>query len=255
MSRLENIITARKPPGTPQLQTVLRWPSSRSSTPVRSARRRSRAHHGRRRLTPSDGRRRRGLEDDLRGVAPCLSGQCPGYRLYDVHGRRQHTSVRHPRQRRQLELDGCPDDGPSLAVDSGGRVHIAWPTLVTGADGEPNGDLLRHVVGRAELHASAAAPDQGTPHHPQIAWSRGRVLVTWDELKGGTRQIVLASRSDEAPADESFSRQVVSGPTRGYPAVSATDSRVLVAWTEVLPGASRVRVASLPVAASAASPH
>ena len=29
-------------------------------------------------------------------------------------------------------IDGCPDDGPSIAVDAGGVLHIGWPTLVSG---------------------------------------------------------------------------------------------------------------------------
>ena len=31
-------------------------------------------------------------------------------------------------------IDGCPDDGPSIAVDAGGVLHVAWPTLVPGSD-------------------------------------------------------------------------------------------------------------------------
>ena len=29
-------------------------------------------------------------------------------------------------------LDGCPDDGPTIALDREGRVHLVWPTLVQG---------------------------------------------------------------------------------------------------------------------------
>src|SRR4029079_2845491 len=33
-------------------------------------------------------------------------------------------------------LEGCPDDGPAMAVDAKRRIHIVWPTLVddAGAD-------------------------------------------------------------------------------------------------------------------------
>ena len=30
-------------------------------------------------------------------------------------------------------LEGCPDDGPAMAVDAQNRIHIVWPTLVGGA--------------------------------------------------------------------------------------------------------------------------
>src|ERR1700710_3157521 len=36
-------------------------------------------------------------------------------------------------------LDGCPENGPAMAIDGRNRVHIVWPTLVSGstAGGEP----------------------------------------------------------------------------------------------------------------------
>ena len=29
-------------------------------------------------------------------------------------------------------LEGCPDDGPAIAVDGRSHVHLVWPTLVAG---------------------------------------------------------------------------------------------------------------------------
>ena len=40
------------------------------------------------------------------------------------------TSIRSPRQRRQWQLSGCPDDGPAMAIDADGAAHLAWPTLI-----------------------------------------------------------------------------------------------------------------------------
>ena len=31
-------------------------------------------------------------------------------------------------------LEGCPDDGPTIAVDHDGVVHLVWPTLVEGPE-------------------------------------------------------------------------------------------------------------------------
>ena len=38
------------------------------------------------------------------------------------------------------ELNGCPEDGPTLAVDQAGVIHIAWATVVN--DGEPQKALF-----------------------------------------------------------------------------------------------------------------
>jgi hypothetical protein len=29
-------------------------------------------------------------------------------------------------------IDGCPDDGPSIALGGGGTVHVVWPTVIPG---------------------------------------------------------------------------------------------------------------------------
>jgi hypothetical protein len=39
----------------------------------------------------------------------------------------------------QWHLEGCPDDGPAMAVDAANTVHLVWPTLVTdGPQGQPS---------------------------------------------------------------------------------------------------------------------
>ncbi len=32
-------------------------------------------------------------------------------------------------------INGCPDDGPAMAVDAAGTVHMVWPTLLNGTEG------------------------------------------------------------------------------------------------------------------------
>src|SRR4029453_19488282 len=31
------------------------------------------------------------------------------------------------------KIDACPDDGPAMAIDGGGAIYVAWPTLLQGA--------------------------------------------------------------------------------------------------------------------------
>ena len=64
------------------------------------------------------------------------------------------------------ELNGCPEDGPTLAVDQAGVIHIAWATLVN--EGEPQKALFyatsreRHDVFGARPNASCRRVDAGT---------------------------------------------------------------------------------------------
>ena len=59
-------------------------------------------------------------------------------------------------------LDGCPDDGPTIAVDHDGVVHLVWPTLVEGP--EPAIGLF-HASTRDGGHVHPPAANR----HPRIA--------------------------------------------------------------------------------------
>ena len=80
-------------------------------------------------------------------------------------------------------INGCPDDGPAIAVDSQGEVHLAWPTVVGGPN--PEGALFyastrdgRTFTPRTRIPTLGSA----RPTHPQIVVDRrGRIVVAWDE--------------------------------------------------------------------------
>ena len=59
----------------------------------------------------------------------------------------------------RVEINGCPDDGPAMAVDSTGAVHIVWPSVVTERGGPGEGAVSRDDPRRACLHAPRADPD------------------------------------------------------------------------------------------------
>src|SRR5262249_23659573 len=50
----------------------------------------------------------------------------------DDHGTTFNTPVRVSED--HWQINGCPEDGPSIGVTSDGDVHIAWPTLLEGTD-------------------------------------------------------------------------------------------------------------------------
>ena len=148
----------------------------------------------------------------------------------------------------QWALDGCPDDGPAMALDASGGVHLAWPTLVTdGADDKPSiGIFYAHSPDGRVFGERRRLPAEGVPHHPQIARSGSDLYVAWDESKGGSRQVVVARSVGRSPS-ASFARTVISAGVPGvYPSMVATDHGVVVAWTSTVPSAPVVRVVRLP---------
>ena len=91
-------------------------------------------------------------------------------------------------------LEGCPENGPSMTVDTRQRVHIAWPTLIQEpASAEPTLALFY-----AESHDGLSftprqrVPTEGVPRHVRIAsHPGGPVAMVWEEGSDGTRRVAL----------------------------------------------------------------
>jgi hypothetical protein len=144
------------------------------------------------------------------------------------------------------ELEGCPDDGPAMAVDARNGIHIVWPTLATDAASAPTIALFyatssdgRRFTPRERI------PTEGLPHHPQMAIAAdGTVNVAWDELAKGTRRAALAHLGTDAAGRPRFNRSIVSeGDSALYPVVAAAEGATFVAWTSKGAGDSVIRLA------------
>lgn len=129
------------------------------------------------------------------------------------------------------ELNGCPEDGPTLAVAQAGTIHIAWATLVQ--EGEPQKALFyatsrdgRAFSARARLPVAAAA----TPGHPQLTLTPdGGAAIVWDEVVDGLRRVSFTRVSRAGVFQPS---QILSGDeSASNPVIALVGKRVLVAWT------------------------
>ena len=147
-------------------------------------------------------------------------------------------------------LDGCPDDGPSIAADARGVVHIAWPTLAPGG-GAGKGIFYSYSTDGGRTFAPRVRLDDaaGAAAHPQLAIGGERVVVVWDQ-GGGQRRIharTLSSDPKAAGWTPILGQPSVLSAERPavYPAVAATPTSTVVAWTEEAPTGSEVRVRRL----------
>jgi len=130
-------------------------------------------------------------------------------------------------------LDGCPENGPALAVGADNVVHALWPTLVGGANGDAESTLaLFHATSR---NGGAFSPRErvaieGTPRHPQLTATSVGLVAAWDEqTASGSRRVVLARLAGGGSAP----REIVSGNARAQtPAIAGTSDAVVIAWTE-----------------------
>jgi hypothetical protein len=129
------------------------------------------------------------------------------------------------------ELNGCPEDGPTLAVDQAGVIHIAWATVVN--DEEPQKALFyatsrdgNRFSARARLPVAAGS----TPGHPQLTLlPDGGAAIVWDEVVSGVRRVSFTRVSR---AGVFASPQILSGDeAASNPVIVRSDTNVLVAWT------------------------
>ena len=130
------------------------------------------------------------------------------------------------------KIEACPDDGPAMAADSHGGLHVTWPTMIAG-------DVPRKGIFYASLPSPAAEGQKfsdrlrldagdGDPAHPQIASDdHGTSAVIWDERLGDRRRVVLRRVAEgKAAAPEVF-----EGPGLSYPAVAAAAGHWVAVWS------------------------
>jgi len=137
------------------------------------------------------------------------------------------------------QLQGCPDDGPSLAAAGTGTIHVVWPTLAEAgsADAAPEKAIYhaRTTDGRIFTpRRRLDRPGSGAAHPVVAALASGPAVALWDELADGTRRVVAQPLREPA-------EPIVLGPGT-YPSVAALDDGFVVAWTVGSGDAAAVRV-------------
>jgi hypothetical protein len=128
------------------------------------------------------------------------------------------------------QLDGCPDDGPALAVDPGGTAHVVWPTVVT--EPEPHKAIFYASTqdGRSFTPRMRVSPMRRNVAHPQIALAPGGdMAVFWDEIVNARRRVFVSRGGVRGfGAGEPLS----DGTTASYAVPAYADGAFVVAWTE-----------------------
>jgi hypothetical protein len=130
-------------------------------------------------------------------------------------------------------IQGCPDDGPAMAVDATGTVHLVWPTVKD----EQGVILYATSKNGGPFSTPIRLPALGgpKPSHPQIAIDKaGRVFVAWDEARDGVRRAAIASLGSKSP-------EILDAAT-SYPVMAATDTGMVAVWTSGAPDRSTIGV-------------
>lgn len=131
------------------------------------------------------------------------------------------------------QLDGCPENGPALSLDRAGRVHVVWPTLVQGSGGETLALFHASSPDGRVFSPRQPLPTSGAASHPQMVASGDSLIVAWDELAAGKRRVKVARSAAAGDGPVAFAPVELDGDDTGsYPALAATSSHVVMAWTQ-----------------------
>jgi hypothetical protein len=142
----------------------------------------------------------------------------------------------------QWVLEGCPDDGPAMAVDAANRVHVVWPTLVRDDATETTALFYATSTDGKTFSSRQRIPTHGMPHHPQIAiGSGGAPVIAWDEAEGGARTAAMTRITSGASGTPRFAREVL-GDGAVYPVVAVAGDTTVAAWTSGKGAASVIHV-------------
>ena len=132
-------------------------------------------------------------------------------------------------------INGCPDDGPAMAVDKTGVAHLVWPTVIDGP--QPEGGIFYATTRDGKQFTSRVRiPTLGSPKpsHPQIAVDgAGRVVVAWDELIDGRRVASAREVKVQSNGTATFGEPIdlAPGESAVYPVLAATDQSLVAVWT------------------------
>jgi hypothetical protein len=144
------------------------------------------------------------------------------------------------------QLDGCPENGPSIAADGSSRIHLVWPTLVRESGREMLALFYASSPDGRTFTRRVRIPAPGPAYHPRLTrTANNELLVAWDEFTGGQRRLRAVRGRPSATGDITFSAVPLGNGVHGtYPVVAATARGVFAAWTT--PG-SRIATVRIPL--------
>ena len=143
------------------------------------------------------------------------------------------------------QFNGCPEDGPALAVDAAGTAHVVWPTVVSLPEAHKALFYSTTRDGRTFTARTRVSPMRRNITHPQVAVGpAGEVAVFWDEIVSGRRHVFLSRRAGNGVFGAA---ETLSDRSASYPVPVFADGAFVAAWTEGSGDDSRIVVRRLPI--------
>ncbi|MDB4917939.1 MAG: hypothetical protein JWM95_5583 [Gemmatimonadetes bacterium] len=130
------------------------------------------------------------------------------------------------------QIDGCPENGPAIAIDAQHRAHVAWPTPKDGKDASALALFYAVTRDGRTFSPRAEIPTHGPASHVQMVLGADGPLVAWDEIVSGTRRLAMTRIHTDAAGKATFTPVTVpdAGAGQWYPVLATTTSGTVAAW-------------------------
>ena len=138
-------------------------------------------------------------------------------------------------------IEGCPVNGPAIDAASG-TTAVAW---FTAANDQPRVLLARSVDGgRSFSEAIPIDIESPTGRVDVVQLGGGDAIVSWlaSDPEGAAISVRRVASDGRIGPVRIVSRTAASRPS-GFPQMVASGDQLVVSWTEVVEGETRVRTA------------
>ncbi len=146
------------------------------------------------------------------------------------------------------QFDGCPENGPAIAVDGASRIHVTWPTPPDGQTGTPLALFYAMSRDGRTFTPRVPLPTKGPAFHVQMTTTNsGEITIAWDEMTAAGRVIRAVRTHAQELGDVQFADvQSLRGIAGSYPVIANTPSGSVLAYTMQEKGRNRIAVLTLP---------
>jgi hypothetical protein len=141
------------------------------------------------------------------------------------------------------QFDGCPENGPAIAVASDGIIHVAWVTPEGGKDGAPLALYRTWSRDGINFELRERVKTYGAAGHAQLVAGRdGAITLAWDEATANGRRVMTAHYSKSGK----WLGAVIENGDGVYPALATSSQGTVVAWVRRGGPKTQIAVTTLP---------
>lgn len=130
------------------------------------------------------------------------------------------------------QIDACPHNGGSIAVDGRGQLHLTWFTN----GNKRQGLFYKRIDGNWESQPMAIGNPAAQANHAAVAAAGDIIILTWREFDGRAYSVQMMHSKDGGSSWGEPQRLMSSSGAADYPVPLIDGKQVLVVWNTAAEG-------------------